>query len=123
MDSERLPEALGLTDQDIESLSNRGLVRRRLQKPRPKDRVDYEALRHPYGQMLQGGAFPSRAKLALPPERPGVLSPWPINFHHGKYILEIYTSGTPGDTASSGLIFVAPSTDGSPGRPLLQDLP
>ena len=64
MDSERLPEDLSLTDEDIESLSQRGLVRRRLQKPRLKDRVDYEALRQTYHQMLQSGAFQSRAELA-----------------------------------------------------------
>lgn len=64
MDSERLPEDLGLSDQDIESLSQGGLVRHRPQKPRPKDRVDYEALRQTYHQMMQTGAFPSHSELA-----------------------------------------------------------
>ena len=39
IDSERLPGDLDLTDQDIESLSQRGLVRRRLQKSRTIERV------------------------------------------------------------------------------------
>lgn len=37
MDVERLPQELRVTDQDIESLSQTGLVRRRLQKPRTKE--------------------------------------------------------------------------------------
>lgn len=64
MGCERLPDDLGLSDQDIESLSQRGLVNRRQQKTRPKNRIDYDALRHTYRQMLQSGTFPNRAKLA-----------------------------------------------------------
>jgi hypothetical protein len=40
MDSERLPEELGLNEEAIGSLVQGGLVRLRPQKPRPKERVD-----------------------------------------------------------------------------------
>lgn len=39
MDPERLPEDLGVTGQNVESLSQVGLVRHRLQKPRTKEHV------------------------------------------------------------------------------------
>ena len=39
LDSDRLPLELGLNDQDIDSLSQRGLVRRRLLKPRTIEQV------------------------------------------------------------------------------------
>jgi hypothetical protein len=41
MDSERLPEELGLTHQDIENLSQRRLVRARPRKPLPRERMGY----------------------------------------------------------------------------------
>lgn len=40
MDCERLPEELGLSDLDIESLSKRGLVRVRPKKPLPRNAKD-----------------------------------------------------------------------------------
>jgi len=46
MDGERLPEQLDITEQDVESLSQAGLVRHRPQKSRPKKRADYEALEY-----------------------------------------------------------------------------
>jgi hypothetical protein len=43
MDSGRLPAELGLADHDILSLSERGLIRPRPQKPRQKKRIDHTA--------------------------------------------------------------------------------
>jgi hypothetical protein len=39
-----LPEELMLTEQDVVSSSQTGLVRRRPQEPLTKERIDYEAL-------------------------------------------------------------------------------
>ena len=64
MGSERLPEELGLDEQDIDSLSQAGLVRRRPQKPRPKEWIDYEALQQTYARMLTDGGFANQADLA-----------------------------------------------------------
>jgi len=64
MDSERLPRELGLPEQEIENLLLAGLVRLRPQKPRPKNRIDYEALRQTYHRMLLTGCFSSKAELA-----------------------------------------------------------
>ena len=64
MDSERLPEEIGVTEKDIESLSQAGLVRRRAQKPRPKERIDYETLQQTYARMLTEGPFKSQTELA-----------------------------------------------------------
>jgi hypothetical protein len=59
MDSGRLPEELGLTDQDIESLSQAGLVPRRPQKLRPKKWVVYEALRLTYTKRCKRALSPT----------------------------------------------------------------
>ncbi len=64
MDSERLPDELSLDRQDIESLFQAGLVRRRPQKPRPKKRIDYEALQQTHARMLTDGPFSNPAELA-----------------------------------------------------------
>ena len=39
IDAERLPEVLGVTEKDVESVSQTGLVCRRPQKPRPKPHI------------------------------------------------------------------------------------
>jgi len=64
MDGERLPEELGVTSQEIESLRQVGLVRPLPQKPLPKIRVDYAALQQTYGRMLADGGIASQADLA-----------------------------------------------------------
>lgn len=64
MDPDPLPEELGLTKQDIERLVQAGLVRRRPQKPRPKERIDYVALQQTYRQMLAEGPFATQTELA-----------------------------------------------------------
>ena len=64
MDSDRLPQELGLNEQAIGSLVQGGLVRLRPQKPRPKKRIDYEALQQTYRQMLTEGGFASQTDLA-----------------------------------------------------------
>jgi len=64
MDSERLPEELGLNEEAIGSLVQGGLVRLRPQKPRPKKRIDYEALQQTYRRMLAEGGFASQTELA-----------------------------------------------------------
>jgi len=64
MDCERLPEELGLDEQDIESVSHAGLVRRRPQKPQPKPRIDHSALRLTYRRMLAEGPFSTQTDLA-----------------------------------------------------------
>ena len=40
MDSERLAAEIGVTEKDIDSLSQAGLVRRRPQRRRLKERID-----------------------------------------------------------------------------------
>jgi hypothetical protein len=40
MDGERLPHELGLDEEAIQGLLQAGLIRRRPQKPRPKERID-----------------------------------------------------------------------------------
>jgi hypothetical protein len=64
MDSDRLPEELGLNEEAIGSLVQGGLVRLRPQKPRPKKRIDYEALQQTYRRMLAEGGFASQTELA-----------------------------------------------------------
>lgn len=64
MDSGRLPAELGLADHDILSLSERGLIRPRPQKPHQKNRIDHTALRQTYHKMLNDGGFSSQAALA-----------------------------------------------------------
>jgi hypothetical protein len=64
MDSDRLPQELGLNEQAIGSLVQAGLVQLRPQKPRPKKRIDYEALQQTYRQMLTEGGFASQTDLA-----------------------------------------------------------
>ena len=64
MDSERLPQELGLNEQAIGSLVQGGLVRLRPQKPRPKKRIDYEALQQTYRRMLAESGFASQTELA-----------------------------------------------------------
>jgi hypothetical protein len=65
MDSDRLPEELGLTGDGIESLSLAGLVRHRPQKPRPKERIDCSALQQCYARMLAEEPFSNQTELAL----------------------------------------------------------
>jgi hypothetical protein len=55
---------LGLTDPDIQSLFERGLSRPGPQRARPKERVDYEALRQTYAEMPQEGRFANASELA-----------------------------------------------------------
>jgi hypothetical protein len=64
MDSERLPAELGLTDTDVQRLFERGLSRPRPQRARTKVRVDYEALRQTYAEMLREGGFANASELA-----------------------------------------------------------
>jgi len=64
MDSDRLPQELGLNDEAIGSLVQGGLVRLRPQKPRPKKRIDYEALQQTYRRMLAEGRFSTQTELA-----------------------------------------------------------
>jgi hypothetical protein len=64
MDSERLPAELGLTDPDVQRLFERGLSRPRPQRARTKVRVDYEALRQTYAEMLRDGGFANASELA-----------------------------------------------------------
>ncbi len=64
MDSDRLPEVLGLSDQDIERLTETGLVRLPPQTTQPKARIDYNELQQTYAQMLAQGPFASQAELA-----------------------------------------------------------
>ena len=64
MDSDRLPQELGLNEEAIGSLVQAGLVRHRPQKPRPKPRIDYAALQQTYRRMLAEGLFKSQTELA-----------------------------------------------------------
>jgi hypothetical protein len=64
MDSDRLPQELGLNEEAIGSLVQRGLVRLRPQKPRPKKRIDCEALQQTCRRMLTEGGFASQIELA-----------------------------------------------------------
>jgi hypothetical protein len=73
MDSEGLPEELAVTEQDVESLSQAALVRRRPQKPRPKERIDYAALQQTHRRMLAEGPFSNQTELA---RHLGVSSVW-----------------------------------------------
>jgi hypothetical protein len=64
MDSERLPEVLGLNDEAIQGLLQASLVRVRPQKPRPKERIDYAALQQTYRRMLADGPYSNQTELA-----------------------------------------------------------
>ena len=64
MDSDRLPQELGLNEEAIGSLVQAGLVRLRPQKPRPKPRIDCAALQQTYRRMLAEGLFKSQTELA-----------------------------------------------------------
>ena len=64
MDSERLPQELGLNEQAIGSLVQAGLVRLRPQKPRPTPRIDYAVLQQTYRRMIADDGFVSQADLA-----------------------------------------------------------
>jgi hypothetical protein len=64
MDSERLPEELAVTSQDIESLRQAGLICPRPQKPLLNGPIDYAALQQTYRRMLADGGFASQADLA-----------------------------------------------------------
>ena len=64
MDSDRLPQELGLNEEAIGNLVQGGLVRLQPQKPRPKKRIDYEALQQTYRRMLAEGGFASQTELA-----------------------------------------------------------
>jgi len=64
MDSERLPQELGLNEEAIGSLVHAGLVRLRPQMPRPKPRIDYAALQQTFARMLAEGPFKSQTELA-----------------------------------------------------------
>ena len=64
MDTERLPEELGLNEGGIQGLLQAGLVRVRPQKPQRKEHIDYAALQQTYRRMLADGPFSSQAELA-----------------------------------------------------------
>jgi len=64
MDSERLPEVLGLNDEAIQGLLQAGLVRPHPQNPRPKECIDYAALQQVYRRILAKGSFSSQTELA-----------------------------------------------------------
>jgi hypothetical protein len=64
MDSERLPEELGLNEEAIRCLVQAGLVRPRPQNPRPNPRIDYAALRQTYARMLAEGPLSTQTELA-----------------------------------------------------------
>jgi hypothetical protein len=64
MDPARLPQMLGLSDQDIERLHQVGLVRVPPPTPRAKERIDYVVLQQTYARMLAEGPFASQAELA-----------------------------------------------------------
>ena len=64
MDSRRLPELLGLCDQDLERLRQEGLVRVPPPATQPKERIDYYELQQTYARMLAEGPFESQAQLA-----------------------------------------------------------
>jgi hypothetical protein len=64
MDSDRLPQELGLNEEAIGCLLQAGLVRLRPQKPRPKSRIDYAALQQTCSRLLTDGSFVTQADLA-----------------------------------------------------------
>jgi len=64
MESERLPHELSLNEEAIGCLVQTGLVRLRPLKPRPKERIDDEALLQTYRRMLAEGPFSSQSELA-----------------------------------------------------------
>ena len=64
IDSDRLPQELGLDEEAVDSLVQAGLVRPWPQKPLPKPRIDYSALQQNYARMLAVGRSTSRADLA-----------------------------------------------------------
>jgi response regulator of citrate/malate metabolism len=64
INSERLPEVLGLNDESIQGLLQSGLVRLRPQNPRPKECIDYVALQQVYRRILAKGSFSSQTELA-----------------------------------------------------------
>ena len=64
MDSDRLPQDLGLDEEAIGSLAQAGLVRLRPQKPQLKERIDYVALQNTYRRMLAEGPFSTQTELA-----------------------------------------------------------
>jgi hypothetical protein len=66
MNRKRLPEELGLTDDDIESLSQRGLVRAVSTKPLPKEHMDAQPWQTYAGNPAEGW-FSSRDELARHP--------------------------------------------------------
>jgi len=64
MDPSRLPELLGLCDQDIERLRQAGLAHLQPPTPQPKKRIDYVTLPRAYARMLAEGPFSSQTELA-----------------------------------------------------------
>jgi len=64
MDNDRLTQESEINEDAIGSLMQAGLVRLRPQKPRPKERIDYEALQQRYRRMLAEGGFASQTELA-----------------------------------------------------------
>jgi hypothetical protein len=64
MDPGRLPELLGLVEQNFERLRQAGLVRLLPKTQQPKKRIDYVTLRRAYAQMLAEGLFSSQTELA-----------------------------------------------------------
>lgn len=64
MDSKRLPEDLGATEENIESFSQSGVVRRRPQKTHTKTPIDSAALQMTYRRMLAGSSSSNQAEVA-----------------------------------------------------------
>ena len=64
MDPVRLPELMGLSDQDIDRLRKTGLVHPPPSTPQPEKWIDYAALQQTYRRMLAESPFSNQADLA-----------------------------------------------------------
>ena len=65
MDPARLPQMLGLSNQDIARLRQAEMVCVPTPMPRLKERIDYVALQQTYARMLAERSFSSQAELAI----------------------------------------------------------
>jgi len=64
MDPARLPQMLGLSDEDVNRLRQTGMVRFPSPALQPKERIDYVNLRQTYARIFAEGPFRSQTDLA-----------------------------------------------------------